>query len=73
MDDFEFLWAEFPEITEPSLSNVVTMTDPLQIVTEGPPVYTPCRKLHGKKKTQVEEQRRQRKRDNIMSLTNPRS
>ena len=41
MDDFEFLWAEFPEITEPSLSNVVTMTVPLHIVTEGPPVYTP--------------------------------
>ena len=34
MDDFEFLWAEFPEITEPSLNNVVTMTVPLHIVTE---------------------------------------
>ena len=33
-DDFEFVWAEFPEITEPSLSNVVTMTVPLHIVTE---------------------------------------
>ena len=33
MGDFEFLWAEFPEITEPSLSNVVTMTVPLHIVT----------------------------------------
>ena len=34
MDDFEFLWAEFPEITEPSLSHVVTMTVPLHSVTE---------------------------------------
>ena len=24
VDDFEFLWVEFPEDTEPSLSNVVT-------------------------------------------------
>ena len=66
MDDFEFVWAEFPEITEPSLSNVVTMTVPLHIVTEGAPVYTPCRKLHGEKKTQVEEQLRQWERDNII-------
>ena len=66
IDDFEFLWAEFPEITEPSLSNVVTMTVPLHIVTEGPPVYTPCRKLHGEKKTQIEEQLRQWERDNII-------
>ena len=40
------------------------MTVPLHIVTEGPPVYTPCRKLHGEKKTQVEEQLRQWERDN---------
>ena len=66
IDDFEFLWAEFPEITEPSLSNVVTMTVPLHIVTEGPPVYTPCRKPHGEKKTQIEEQLRQWERDNII-------
>ena len=66
MDDFEFLWAEFPEITEPSLSNVVTMTVPLHIVTEGPHVYTPCRKLHGEKNTQVEEQLRQWERDTII-------
>ena len=66
MDDFEFLWAEFPEITEPSLSHVVTMTVPLHSVTEGPPVYTPCRKLHGEKNTQVEEQLRQWERDNII-------
>ena len=66
MDEFECLWAEFPQITEPSLSNVVTMTAPLLIVTEGPPVYTPCRKLHGEKKTQVEEQLRQWERDNIV-------
>ena len=66
IDDFEFLWAEFPEITEPSLSNVVTMTVPLHIVTEGPPVYTPCRKLHGEKKTQIEEQLRQWECDNII-------
>ena len=52
MDYFEFLWTEFPEITEPNLSNVVTITVPLHIVTEGPPVYTPCRKLHGEKITQ---------------------
>ena len=66
VDAFEFVWAEFPEITEPSLSNVVTMTVPLHIVTEGPPVYTPCRKHHGEKKTQVEEQLRQWERDNII-------
>ena len=45
----------FPEITEVSLSKVVTMTTPLHIVTDGPPIFTPCRKLHGDKKTQVEE------------------
>ena len=66
VDNLEFLWAEFPEITEPSLSNVVTMTVTLHIVTEGPPVYTPCRKLHGEKKTQIEEQLRQWERDNII-------
>ena len=65
MDDFEFLWGEFPKITEPSLTNVVTMTVPVHIVTEGPPVYTPCRKLHDEKKTQVGEQLRQLERDNI--------
>ena len=32
IDDFEFLWAEFPEITEPSLSNVVTMTGPFRVL-----------------------------------------
>ena len=70
MDDFAFFGAEFPEITEPSLSNVVTMTVPLHIVTEGPPVYTPCRKLHGEKKTQVEEQLRHWERDNIIHDVN---
>ena len=62
----ECLWAEFPEITEPTLSNVLTMTVRLYIVTEGPPVYTACRKLHGEKKTQVEDQLRQWERDNII-------
>ena len=66
IDDFDFLWAEFPEITEPSLSNVVTMTVPLHLVTEGPPVYTPRRKLHGEKNTQIEEHLRQWERDNII-------
>ena len=66
MDDFEFFGAEFPDITEPSLSNVVTMTVPLHIVTEGPPVYTPCRKRHREKKTHVEKQLRQWERDNII-------
>ena len=42
------------------------MTVPLHIVTEGPPVYTQCRKLHGEKMTQVEEQLRQWERDNII-------
>ena len=57
--DFDFLWTEFPEVIEPSLSRVVTMTTPLHIATDGPPVYTPCRKLHGDKKLQVEAQLRQ--------------
>ena len=35
------------------------MTTPLHITTEGPPVHTPCGKLHGEKKMQVEEQLRQ--------------
>lgn len=65
-EDFEFLWAEFPEVTEPSLSKLVTMTTPLHIVTDGSPVYTPCRKLHGEKKTQVEEQLRQWERQEII-------
>ena len=57
--DYAQLWTQFPEVTEPSLGMVVTMTTPLHITTEGPPVYTPCRKLHGEKKIQVEEQLRQ--------------
>ena len=61
-----FLWAEFPHITEPILSNVVTKTVSLQIVTKGPPVYTPCRKRHGEKNTKVEAQLRQGERDNII-------
>ena len=48
------------------MNNVVTMTVPLHIVTEGPPVYTSCRKLHGEKKAQVEEQLRQWKRYSII-------
>ena len=57
--DFDFLWTEFPEVIELSLSRVVTMTTPLHIATDGPPVYTPCRKLHDDKKLQVEAQLRQ--------------
>ena len=49
----------FPEVTEVSLSKVVTMTTP-------PPIFTPCRKLHGDKKTQVEEQLRQWERDRVI-------
>ena len=55
-EEYDQLSKGFPEVTEVSLSNVVTMTTPLHIVTEGPPIFTPCRKLHGDKKTQVEEQ-----------------
>ena len=54
--DYAQLWTQFPEVTEPSLGKVVTMTTPLHITTDGSPVYTPCRKLHGEKKVQVEEQ-----------------
>ena len=57
--DYTQLWTQFPEVTEPSLGKVVTMTTPLHITTDGSPVYTPCRKLHGDKKVQVEEQLRQ--------------
>ena len=35
------------------------MTTPLHITTDGAPVYTPCRKVHGENKVQVEEQLRQ--------------
>ena len=57
--DYTQLWTQFPEVTEPSLGKVVTMTTPLHITTDGSPVYTPCRKLHGEKRVQVEEQLRQ--------------
>ena len=57
--DYAQLWTQFLEVTEPSLGKVVTMTAPLHITTEGPSVYTPCRKLHGEKKMQVEKQLRQ--------------
>ena len=52
-------WTDFPGVTEPSLGKVVTITTTLHITTDGQPVYTPCRKLHGEKKVQVEEQLRQ--------------
>ena len=55
-DCYEHLWSEFPEVVDPNLCSVVTMTTPLHISTEGPPVFSPCRKLHGDKKTQVEAQ-----------------
>ena len=42
------------------------MTTPLYIVTDGPPIFTPCRKLHGDKKTQVEEQLLQWERDKVI-------
>ena len=49
-EEYDQLWKDFPEVTEVSVSKVVTMTTPLHIVTEGPPILTPCRKLHGDKK-----------------------
>ena len=68
--DYTHLWTQFPEVTEPSLGKVVTMTTPLHITTDGSPVYTPCRKLHGEKKVQEEAlvddtflRQRQRRRD----------
>ena len=65
-EEYDKLWKDFPEITEVSLNKVVTMTTPLHIVTEGPPIFTPCRKLHGDKKTQVEEQLLQWERDKVV-------
>ena len=65
-EEYDQLWKDFPEVTEVSLSKVVTMTTPLHIVTEGQPIFTPCRKLHGDKKTQVEEQLRQWERDRVI-------
>ena len=53
-DCYEHLWSEFPEVVDPNLCGVVTMATPLHISIEGPPVLSPCRKLHGDKKTQVE-------------------
>ena len=50
-NEYAHLWTDFPEVTEHSLGKLVTMTTPLHI--------TPCRKLHGEKKVQVEEQLRQ--------------
>ena len=57
--EYAHLCTDFPEVTEPSLGKVVTMTTPLHVTTDGPPVYTPFRKLHGEKNVQVEEQLRQ--------------
>ena len=34
-EEYDQLWKEFPEVTEVSLSKVVTMTTPLHIVSEG--------------------------------------
>ena len=65
-EEYNQLWNDFPEVTEVSLSKVVTMTTPLHIVTEGPPIFTPCRKLQSDKKTQVEEQLRQWERDRVI-------
>ena len=57
--EYANMWTDFPGVTEPSLGNVVTTTTPLHITTDGQPVYTLCRNLHGEKKVQVEEQLRQ--------------
>ena len=65
-EEYDQLWNDFPEVTEVSLSKVVAMTTPLHIITEGPPIFTPCRKLHGDKKTQVEEQLRQWEWDRVI-------
>ena len=64
-EEYGQLRKDFPEVTEVSQSKVVTMTTPLHIVTEGQPIFTPCRKLHGDKKTRVEEQLRQWERDRV--------
>ena len=65
-EEYDQLWKDFSEVTEVSLSKVVTMTTPLHIVTDGPPIFTPCRKLHGDKNTQIEEQLRQWERDKVI-------
>ena len=41
-------------MVDPNLCNVAMMTTPLHIATEGSPVFSPCRKLHGDKKKEVE-------------------
>ena len=58
-NEYANLWTDYPVVTEPSLGKVVTITTSLHITMDGPPVYTPCRKLHGENKVQVEEQLRQ--------------
>ena len=37
-NEYAHLWTDFPEVTEPGLGKVVTMTTPLHITTDGPPV-----------------------------------
>ena len=41
-EEYDQLWKDFSAVTEISLSKVVTMTTPLHIVTEGPPITTSC-------------------------------
>ena len=65
-DEYTRLWMDFPEVTDPSMSNIVFMTTPLHITTEGPPVYTPCRKIYGEEKEQVEEQLGQWEREKVI-------
>ena len=46
-DEYNQLWKDFPEVTDPSRSKVVNMTTPLHIVTKRPRIFTPVRKWHG--------------------------
>ena len=65
-DYYQCLWLQFPDVVDPILCSVATMTTPLHIATEGSPVFSPCRKLHGDKKKEVEEQLRQWEADQVI-------
>ena len=40
-DEYAWLWMDFSEVTDPSMSNIVFTSTPLHVTTERPPVYTP--------------------------------
>ena len=65
-DYYQCLWLQFPDVVDPNLCSVATMTTPLHIANEGSPVFSPCRKLHGDKKKEVEEQLRQWEADQVI-------